>query len=620
MMTLQQIARILGGEVSGRGVLAPGPNHGPIDRSLSVKMVRRAPDGFLVWSFAGDDPIVCKNYVRDRLGLLKWERNGKSNGHGKARTVAAVYDYVDEQGELLFQVVRFEPKGFSQRRPDGKGGWIWSLDGLRPVPYRLCELSEAIATEKTVFICEGEKAVHALLLLGVPATCSPGGAGKWRDEYCQHLTGADVVILPDNDEPGEQHCNAVAKSLASVAARVRVLRLRGLPPKGDPYDWVTAGGTAEQFWRRVETDAVEGNRSAVASKGRALISRCAAEIEPQPVEWLWPGRIARGKHTSIAGEPGTGKSQLAIQIMAAVTIGGEWPCGEGRAPLGSVIILSAEDGEADTIVPRLMAAGSDLSKVHIITAVRSDDGKGRRAFNLRADLDLLEAKIGEIGDVALVNIDPVSSYMGGTDSHKNAEVRGVLEPVGEMAERMRVAVLSITHFSKAGAGTTTKALHKFIGSIAFVGAPRAAFAVLEDPDDKDRRLFLHAKNNLAPPPQGLAFRLEQTIVGDPGKCIIASCVKWEREPVNITADAVLAADHGAVRKGDDAMDFLQQVLADGPVPVLEVNEQAEALGIAEKTLKRARSELKVRATKSEFSGGWTLSLPEGGQTTPKGVN
>ena len=198
---------------------------------------------------------------------------------------------------------------------------------------------------------------------------------------------------------------------------------------------------------------------------------------------LDPARLDRRaenrKPHPTAGEPGTGKSQLTIAVVAAVTTGGEWPCGEGQAPLGNVIILSAEDGAADTIIPRLLAAGADLSRVHVVSAVRNADGS-RRALSLQHDLDLLEKKIAEMGDVALVVVDPVSSYLGKTDSHKNSEVRGVLEPLSEMAERTRIAILSVTHFSKAGAGNTTKALHRFIGSIAFTGAPRAAFAVIED--------------------------------------------------------------------------------------------------------------------------------------------
>jgi len=342
-----------------------------------------------------------------------------------------------------------------------------------------------------------------------------------------------------------------------------------------------------------------------------LICRCASEIEPERVEWLWPGRIAIGKHTCIAGEPGTGKSQLATAIEATVTMGGKWPCGEGESPRGSVLILSAEDGEADTIVPRLLAAEADLGRVHIISAVRTTDD-GRRSFNLQADLEKLERKIAEIGDVVLVCIDPISSYLGKVDSHKNAEIRGVLEPIGEMAERMRVAVLSVTHFSKAGAANTTKALHRFIGSIAFVGAPRMAFAVIDDPDDGDRRLFLHAKNNLAPPQEGLAFRLRQTIVGEPGKGIVASRVEWEPDPVTITADAALASNSNVEQRGSalgEAQEFLRNVLGDGAQCAKEVQRQAEDAGIASKTLRRAREKLGVKIRTDGFQGPSVWELP-----------
>jgi len=339
-----------------------------------------------------------------------------------------------------------------------------------------------------------------------------------------------------------------------------------------------------------------------------LISRKAGDIVPEKIEWLWSGRLARGKHTCIAGEPGTGKSQLSIAIIATVTTGGEWPCGQGHSPAGNVLILSAEDGAADTIVPRLMAAGADLKRVHIVSAVRSIDGKGQRTFNLQTDIELLERKISEIGEVALVVVDPVSSYLGKTDSHKNSEVRGVLEPLSKMAERTCAAILTITHFSKTGAANTTKALHRFIGSIAFTGAPRTAFAVIEDAMNIGRYLFLHAKNNLAPPPQGLAYRLEQSIVGD---SIVASRVWWESDTLSITANEAMAAD---MASGDqrsaraEAEEFLRDALAGGPVLQKEVKAAAEGAGLAWATIRRAKDRLGIKPYKVGMDGGWLWSL------------
>jgi hypothetical protein len=377
----------------------------------------------------------------------------------------------------------------------------------------------------------------------------------------------------------------------------------------------TTEESIEAFYNRIN-----GGTARASPAGR-LISRCAADVTPEPVEWLWPGRIAIGKQTLVAGEAGLGKSQLMASVAAAVTTGSEWPCGEGRAPLGNVIILSAEDGASDTVVPRLMGAGADLNRVHLVSAV-VPDGKARRAFDLSADLDLLERKIAEVGDVRLISIDPISSYLGTkVDSHVNAAVRGALEPVSEMAARLRVAIVSITHPPK-GAGAS--AINRFIGSIAFVAAARAAFMVTRDAEDDSRRLFLPVKNNLAPLGKGLAFRLEQRPVGDPGKAIVASSIAWEGEPVTITADQALQASDaqatGASSPRAEAEDFLREMLADAPVPVIELQDEAKAAGLSWATVRRAKGQLgvtKVRESEGrQGKGRWLWKLPQAARCSP----
>jgi putative DNA primase/helicase len=175
--------------------------------------------------------------------------HGKASSHRKTNrsdraSIRATYDYQDANGTLLFQTVRFEPKGFSQRRPDGAGGWIWNLRGVERVLYRLPELLGADPAE-TIWLPEGEKDVEALVAAGLVATTNPMGAGKWRSNYAKYFRGRSVVLLPDNDAPGREHMLKVARSLVWVASSIKLLWLPNLPVKGDVSDWLSSGGTAE---------------------------------------------------------------------------------------------------------------------------------------------------------------------------------------------------------------------------------------------------------------------------------------------------------------------------------------------------------------------------------------
>ncbi|MBI3068655.1 MAG: AAA family ATPase, partial [Betaproteobacteria bacterium] len=261
--------------------------------------------------------------------------------------------------------------------------------------------------------------------------------------------------------------------------------------------------------------------------------RCMADVQPKPIRWLWPGRIARGKVSLIAGHPGLGKSQAAVSFAAIVSTGGLWPVDRTRCERGAVVILSAEDDPEDTIRPRLEAAGADLSRVYVLDAVREADERGEiqaRAFNLATDISRLGVLLGNLRDVALIVIDPVSAYLGGVESHNNAEVRALLAPLAELAARHGVAVIAVSHLNKASG---TEALLRVQGSIAFSAAARAVWGVARDKENPARRLFLPLKNNLGHDQTGLAFTVEEfrLLCG-----IETSRVGWEGHPVTITAE------------------------------------------------------------------------------------
>jgi putative DNA primase/helicase len=293
------------------------------------------------------------------------------------------------------------------------------------------------------------------------------------------------------------------------------------------------------------------------------------------------------------------------------------PCNEGRAPCGDVIIFSAEDGVADTIAPRLIAAGADPARITVVSGVEGADG--RKTFDLKADIDLLEARVREIGNVALIIIDPVSAYMGRADGHGNVETRSVLEPIADMADRLRIAIVAITHLNKGGAGNQG-VLERFQGSIAFIAAARAGFAVIADEENEGRALFLQVKNNLAPMQKGLAFRCLQRIVGDG---IVASIIDWEGEYVTQSADEALSATEQRTREKSgtakgQAIEFLRSELAAGPVAVRDIEQEAVAAGLHEdgkpirsnKPLRDAKMALGVQTKKLGMAQGWVWCLPK----------
>jgi len=227
------LGHLAGIRKNGTGWTARCPAHQDHKNSLSVK---QAEDGrILLFCHAGCSfsdiigalDIEAKELMGDTPVLVK---NTKSR-------IEKTYDYVDAAGNLLFQAVRFQPKDFKFRQPDGPDKWIWNLKGVEKMIFRLPEVQAAVQFGGyPIFVCEGEKGVLNLETEGLPATCSPGGANKWLKKYADYFIGAEIVILPDNDDPGRKHALLVARSLVGKAASIKILELPGIPEKGDVSD------------------------------------------------------------------------------------------------------------------------------------------------------------------------------------------------------------------------------------------------------------------------------------------------------------------------------------------------------------------------------------------------
>ncbi len=586
---------------SGKGWSARCPAHADRKASLTVSVGNAGR--ILLKCHAGCETT---NVVK-KIGLTMADLFDKPNVHqtnGKRRLIAS-YDYRDERSKVLFRVRRYDPKGFDQCRPTRGGKWIASVSGVRKVPYKLPELVKA-GTDEPVFIVEGEKDVESLFTIGVLATCNAMGAGKWTADHSNFLRGRRVIILPDNDEPGRKHAEQVARSLEGVASNVKVVLLPDLLDKGDVSDWLKAGGTKNALLRLVTKTKDWQPAATVEPESDAVLVKMST-IKAERVSWLWLDRIPLGKLTIVCGDPGLGKSLVTIDIAARVSSGRPFPgCETVSVPASEVVLLSAEDDPADTIRPRLDAAGANVKRIHLLKGVASQTPNCPATFNLENDLPSLVSALKQNPNVRLVVIDPVSAYLGKVNSHQNSDVRALLGPLADVAQRYRVAVVVVSHLNKGVGG---KAMYRASGSLAFVAASRSAWLVTDDRDDSNRRLFLPLKNNLARTQgTGLAYHIKEK------KAV--PVVVWSNKPVEKSADDALSESEGprSKRPIDQAIEFLRGRLANGQQPASTVEKEADEQGISPATLRRATKLLCLQRRKKGFGkqATWIWQLPTKG--------
>lgn len=328
------LARLEGVRSEGDGYQACCPAHDDNRASLSVNV---GDDGrILLFCHAN---CATADVVR-QLGMTMADLAPRSmgNGHsGNGRRVVAEYNYKLADGTLEFQVTKFEPKDFRQRRPDGHGGWTPSVKGCKIVPYRLPELLAADHAE-TVFIVEGEKDVDRLRSLGLIATCNAGGAGKWRSAHADCIPeGRNFVIVPDNDPTGRKHAEQVEQSLRRRAKSVRILNLPDLPDKGDVSDWLNNGGTVQQLRALAAASNNPFRKTTVEKFTFAQLREAYPELAEPVIDGI--GRM--GETVNINADPKIGKSWMLYGLLLSIITGRDW-LGYYPTTKGKVLLIDNE--------------------------------------------------------------------------------------------------------------------------------------------------------------------------------------------------------------------------------------------------------------------------------------
>lgn len=452
------------------------------------------------------------------------------------RRIHSVYDYVDEHGELLFQVVRWadgEPR-FQQRRPDPDNAdkWIWSTKDVRKIPYRLPELIEALAHERPVWIVEGEKDVDNLARLGIAATCNPGGAGKFPQPCIDALKGAHVVLCPDNDDAGRKHVEFVQSALAGIAASITRVTLPGLPEKGDVSDFIEQhpDNPADAIWREFERQSREPQPEPSGKFRR--IRFCDLDKVARPMDYVVKNIIPSNAFGLVYGDSQAGKSFIAIDIALHVAMGREW---FGHRVRKGGVIYQAGEGEYG-IVNRFTAARNALDAprdlpIEIVP----------QPVDLWSPTGDTEALVGEFQAIAktlaaplsLIVIDTHATASAGADENSAKDMTLLIAHYKQIALATGATVLVVHHRNAEGS--------KMRGHTSLPAAADFTVEVVADGKPGDARRIRHFKTMKQKDGEnGLEghfllkhYPLGRDMDGDPfGSCFIAPLTDEEARPIS----------------------------------------------------------------------------------------
>jgi hypothetical protein len=562
-----------------------------------------------------------------------------NEGYESVSIEVAVYPYPDEAGNVLYEVVRYEPKDFKVRVPLGNRRFTWSLAGVQRVPYRLPEML-ARKEHETVYVTEGERDAESLANRGLCATTSALGTNwPWMPQFVEAFRNAlRLVVIADCDDPGRKAASERAALLAAVVEDVRMVNLASERSDGyDVSDWLNEGHTVQELEQLVEaaprvtvgagtlpsaasanvkphlTGFVDAQEPAptvarqtterhfgAGSGRRRVYSTPLSEIEPVETRYVLYPYVPRGEITWFEGRTKSGKTTVALDIIARMSRGRSFV--DGSPLLGTrSIILTCEDSIENTIVPRLLAADANLSFVHVLK-LETDDGKnGTPSFAV--DLAGIERELLDLNP-DLVFIDGTFGLLGVKDGNAYTDAYKAMMPVVQMVRRLGSAAIMVRHVRKMPAS----ALNAGVGSVAYAGMARSTVSFAVDSGDESMRYMAHAGCNVGPTGATWRFRIvDGKPIPDFDRTVGA--VSWEGV-VSDSADEVMSGKPNRMAL-EVAKEWLRDRLSGVPSVRSDVVDAATAAGITERTLERARREIGVVSTAGARGrpGTWALPAP-----------
>ncbi|WP_249216108.1 AAA family ATPase [Burkholderia cenocepacia] len=361
-----------------------------------------------------------------------------------------------------------------------------------------------------LLICEGYATACSLHeATGYPVAAAmnagnlPNVARAWRQKHHK----LRIVLCADDDtettgNPGMKKATEAAHAVGALLAVPDFGKDR--PGHASDFNDLRCLDGLEAVRRCVDAATAPGDTTAPKKRTAPTVNlSCAADIVPEPIHWLWPGWLPAGKLSILAGQPGCGKTTIAISLSSAISNGAEWPDGTRCNAPGNILIWTGEDGLADTLVPRLMAAGADLRRVFFVESITDEAGE-LQPFDPSRDVPILAERIDQIGGASMLVVDPIISVVNG-DSHKSGDVRKSLQPLIDLGAARGCAILGITHFSKGSKGSSPT--ERILGSQAFGAAARMILVAGKD-DASDRRIFAKSKCNIAGDSGGFEYAIE----------------------------------------------------------------------------------------------------------------